>query len=428
MNILLLGSGGREHALAWKLAQSPSLTTLYAAPGNPGIAEEAQIVTLDASDHAACVALCESHAIDLVVVGPEQPLVEGLADSLRAVNIAVFGPSKAAAQLEGSKGFTKDLCERASIPTGGYRRTKSLDEALQALGFFTPPYVLKADGLAAGKGVVIAPTRTQAELALADMFGGQFGEAGAEVVIEEFLEGEEASFFALTDGKAVMPFGTAQDHKQVGEGDKGPNTGGMGAYSPAPVLTPALQRRVMEEIILPTVNQMASEGTPYSGVLYAGLMLTAQGPKLIEYNCRFGDPECQVLMMRLESDLAAIMMACAKGDLESQQVGFSGDCALTVVMAAKGYPGTPEKGGAITLGETEGTKTQGAKTFHAGTKLSQDGTLIANGGRVLNVTAKGESVTAAKTAAYEAVDAVDFPSGFYRSDIGWKEVAREGRG
>jgi len=422
MNILLLGSGGREHALAWKLAQSPSVTTLYAAPGNPGIAQEAEIVTLDASDHAACVALCESLSIDLVVVGPEQPLVEGLADTLRAAKIAVFGPSKAAAQLEGSKGFTKDLCDRAGIPTGGYIRATSLEQARGALDGFTPPYVLKADGLAAGKGVVIAATLDEAHAALADMFGGQFGQAGAEVVIEEFLEGEEASFFALTDGTAILPFGTAQDHKQVGEGDVGPNTGGMGAYSPAPVLTPALQARVIEEIIRPTVDTMRAEGTPYSGVLYAGLMLTADGPKLIEYNCRFGDPECQVLMTRLESDFAAIMMACAKGELDGVSADFAKGSALTVVMAAKGYPSTPEKGGSIDLGDAE---VGGAKVFHAGTKLDDNGALIANGGRVLNVTASGANVTAAKAAAYEAVAKVGFATGFYRSDIGWKEVARE---
>lgn len=422
MNVLLLGSGGREHALAWKLAQSPSLTKLYAAPGNPGIAEDAELVSIDASDHAAVVSFCEAHAIGLVVIGPEAPLVDGLADSLRAANIPTFGPSKAAAQLEGSKGFTKDLCARANIPTGGYVRTTSLDEALTALDGFTAPYVLKADGLAAGKGVVIAMSRTEAEAALADMFGGQFGDAGAEVVIEEFLAGEEASFFALTDGTSVLPFGTAQDHKQVGEGDVGLNTGGMGAYSPAPVLTPELQTRALAEIIQPTVDTMRAEGMPYSGVLYAGLMLTESGPQLIEYNCRFGDPECQVLMMRLAGDLAAIMLACAKGELASVEAAFAEDTALTVVMAAKGYPGTPEKGGAIDLGEAEAA---GAKVFHAGTKLVE-GALVANGGRVLNITAMGANVTAAQKAAYEALDKVDFASGFCRRDIGWKEVAREG--
>ena len=347
MNILLLGSGGREHALAWKLAQSPSLTKLYAAPGNPGIAQDAECVTLDAGDHGAVVGFCEMHQIALVVIGPEAPLVDGLADSLRAANIPAFGPSQAAAQLEGSKGFTKDLCARANIPTGAYVRTASLHDANRALQRFTAPYVLKADGLAAGKGVVIAQTLEEAEAALADMFGGGFGDAGAEVVIEECLSGEEASFFALTDGESVIPFGTAQDHKQVGEGDTGPNTGGMGAYSPAPVLTAALQEQAMETIIKPTVTAMAAEGMPYSGVLYAGLMLTESGPQLIEYNCRFGDPECQVLMMRLQGDLAAIMLACAKGELAGVSAEFAKETALTVVMAAKGYPSTPEKGGAI---------------------------------------------------------------------------------
>jgi phosphoribosylamine--glycine ligase len=421
MNILLLGSGGREHALAWKLAQSPSLTKLYAAPGNPGIAEEAECVALDVTDHGAVIAFCQARAIDLVVVGPEAPLVDGLSDSLRAVGIPVFGPSQAAAQLEGSKGFTKDLCARAGIPTAGYVRTSSLDEARAALARFAAPYVLKADGLAAGKGVVIAETLEDAEAALADMFGGGFGGAGAQVVIEEFMKGEEASFFALTDGTAIIPFGSAQDHKRVGDGDTGPNTGGMGAYSPAPVLTPELEARVLSEIIEPTVRTMREDGNPYQGVLFAGLMLTAGGPKLIEYNARFGDPECQVLMMRLESDLVPIMLACAKGELAGVEVAFRPETALTVVMAAKGYPGTPEKGGAIGLGDAEA---EGAKVFHAGTAL-KDGALVANGGRVLNVTATGASVTEAQARAYAAVDAVRFPSGFCRRDIGWREVARE---
>jgi phosphoribosylamine--glycine ligase len=425
MNILLIGSGGREHALAWKLAQSPECEGLWASPGNPGMAECAELIALDASDHGAVAAFCAENSVDLVVIGPEAPLVDGLADSLRDAGVAVFGPSAKAAQLEGSKGFTKDMCARAGIPTGGYIRTTSLDQALAALEDYTAPYVLKADGLAAGKGVVIAETRDDAETALTEMFGGQFGDAGAEVVIEEFLPGEEASFFAITDGKTVIPFGTAQDHKRVGEGDTGPNTGGMGAYSPAPVLTPELQERVMEEIIMPTVGQMAADGMPYSGVLYAGLMLTPTGPQLIEYNCRFGDPECQVLMSRLESDLASVMMACANGELASAEAQFSPETALTVVMAANGYPGTPEKGGAIDLGASEdGAETGGAKVFHAGTSLDGD-QLVASGGRVLNVTAKGASVTEAQAAAYQAVDAIDFASGFCRRDIGWREVKRE---
>jgi phosphoribosylamine--glycine ligase len=423
MNILLLGSGGREHALSWKLAQSPSCTKLFAAPGNPGIAEDAELVVLDSVDHEAIVRFCKAKDIGLVVIGPEAPLVDGLADSLRDAGVPVFGPSKAAAQLEGSKGFTKDLCERAGISTAGYVRTTSLDEARTVLDRFSAPYVLKADGLAAGKGVVIAESRDEAEAALADMFGGQFGEAGAEVVIEEFLDGEEASFFALTDGASILPFGTAQDHKRVGEGDTGPNTGGMGAYSPAPVLTPQLQARVMKEIIEPTVKTMREEGMPYSGVLYAGLMLTEKGPELIEYNCRFGDPECQVLMMRLESDLVEILFACATGALDKVEVKFADQAAMTVVMAANGYPGTPDKGGSIDLDDAEAN---GAKVFHAGTTI-KDGQLVASGGRVLNVTASGTNVTEAQANAYSAVREISFPSGFYRRDIGYREVARESR-
>ncbi len=376
------------------------------------------------TDHGAVIAFCAVQEIDLVVIGPEAPLVDGLSDALRAAGVPVFGPSQAAAQLEGSKGFTKDLCARAGIPTAGYVRTASLEEARAALARFAAPYVLKADGLAAGKGVVIAETLAEAEDALTDMFGGGFGAAGAQVVIEEFMEGEEASFFALTDGTAIIPFGSAQDHKRVGDGDVGPNTGGMGAYSPAPVLTPELQARVMAEIIEPTVRTMRAEGNPYSGVLFAGLMLTAEGPKLIEYNARFGDPECQVLMMRLASDLVPIMLACAKGELAGTQVALREETALTVVMAAKGYPGTPEKGGMIDLEGAEGT---GAKVFHAGTTL-KDGALVANGGRVLAVTAMGRNVTEAKRLAYDAVDAISFPSGFCRRDIGWREVAREQSG
>lgn len=422
MNILLLGGGGREHALAWKLAQSPSLTRLYAAPGNPGIAEHAELAALDVSDHAAVAGFCADRDIALVAIGPEAPLVAGLADDLRAAGIAVFGPSRAAARLEGSKGFTKDLCRRAGIPTAAYVRTTSLAEAQQAVTAFQAPFVLKADGLAAGKGVVIAETLAEADQALADMFGGAFGEAGAEVVIEEFLRGEEASFFALSDGETIVRFGSAQDHKRVGDGDTGPNTGGMGAYSPAPVLTPELEARVMAEIVEPTVRAMRAEGIPYSGVLYAGLMLTAEGPKLIEYNCRFGDPEAQVLMMRLRSDLAELMLACAQGRLdEVASPRFSDDYALTVVMAANGYPGTPETGGAVKLGQAEAG---GARVFHAGTAL-RDGVLVASGGRVLGVTAMGGTVGEAQKAAYESVAEIGFPTGFYRRDIGRREVERE---
>jgi len=422
-----VGSGGREHALAWKLAQSRLIArgagALYATPGNPGIAEHAELVALDLATHDDVVALCGEKSIGLVVIGPEVPLVDGLADSLRAAGIAVFGPSRAAAQLEGSKRFTKALCDRAGIPTASYAHTTSLGEALEALGRFAPPFVLKADGLAAGKGVVIAETRPQAEAALADMFGGALGQAGAEVVIEEFMHGEEVSFFAITDGAIILPFGSAQDHKRVGEGDTGPNTGGMGAYSPARVLTPALRAQVMQRIIAPTVKTLAEEGMPYSGVLYAGLMLTDEGPRLVEYNCRFGDPECQVLMMRLDSDLGEYLLACADCSLGSlQPPRFSDEVALTVVMAADGYPGTPAKGG--TIEGIAAAEQGGAKVFHAGTALAH-GRLVASGGRVLNVTARGRSVGEAQRNAYSAVDALDFPTGFCRRDIGWREVERE---
>jgi phosphoribosylamine---glycine ligase len=425
MNILLLGSGGREHALAWKLAQSPRLTKLYAAPGNPGIAEHSELVELDAADHAAVAGFCKDKDVGLVVIGPEAPLVDGLADSLRDAGVAVFGPSRLAAQLEGSKGFTKDLCHKAGIPTAGYVRATNVADAQAALVDFSLPVVIKADGLAAGKGVVIAMSEAEARDAIAHMFSGGFGEAGAEVVIEEFLTGEEASFFALTDGKTVIPFGSAQDHKRVGDGDTGPNTGGMGAYSPAPVLTRALEERAMEEIVRPTVKAMADMGMPYNGVLYAGLMLTPQGPKLIEYNARFGDPECQVLMMRLIDDLVPLLLATAEGHLADHgPVALSDRTALTVVMAAKGYPGMPDKGGEI--GGIPAAERYGAKIFHAGTAM-KDGQLVANGGRVLNVTALGANVTQAQAAAYAAVDAIEFPTGFCRRDIGWREVAREAK-
>ncbi len=423
MNILLLGGGGREHALAWKLAQSPRLDTLYAAPGNPGIAEHATLVDLDATDHRAVLDFCVRHSIGLVVIGPEAPLVDGLADNLRTIGVPVFGPNKKAAQLEGSKGFTKDLCQRANIPTAAYVRVTSKDGALAALDDFALPVVIKADGLAAGKGVIIAETRDEAVDALDTMFSGAFGAAGEEVVLEEFMTGEEASFFALTDGSAILPFGSAQDHKRVGDGDTGPNTGGMGAYSPARVLTPELEAQVMDAIIRPTVDTMAAEGMPYSGVLYAGLMLTADGPKLIEYNARFGDPECQVLMTRFDGDLIDLLLAVAQGTLAEQgPVQLADRTALTIVMAANGYPGSPEKGGAI--GGIDAAEKGGAKIFHAGT-ADKNGVLIANGGRVLNVTATADTVGAAQAAAYAAVDALDFPTGFCRRDIGWREVARE---
>ena len=417
---MLIGSGGREHALAWKLAQSPNCDTLFAAPGNPGIGEEAELVDLNIADHNAVISFCAGHDIGLVVVGPEVPLVGGLGNALREAGVPVFGPDKDAAQLEGSKGFTKDLCAKANIPTAGYGRYMSKADAIAGLADYQAPYVIKADGLAAGKGVIIAETHDDALAALEDMFGGGFGDAGASVVIEEFMTGEEASFFALTDGKDIVAFGSAQDHKRVGDGDTGPNTGGMGAYSPARVLTPELEAQVMAEIIHPTVETLRNDGMPYVGVLFAGLMLTEEGPKLIEYNARFGDPECQVLMMRYSGDLVALMHAVATGTLaQADAPTFIPDTALTVVMAANGYPGTPEKGGAISFGDIGS-----AKIFHAGT-ADHDGQLVAAGGRVLNVTGTGTNVTGAQAAAYQAVDAVDFPSGFCRRDIGWREVERE---
>ena len=407
------------------MAQSPSCAKLYAAPGNPGIEAHAECVGIASDDLDGLVAFCTAHAIDFVVVGPEAPLVAGLVDRLRARGIAAFGPGAAAAQLEGSKGFTKDLCARAAIPTAGYRRCTSAADALAALGDFALPVVIKADGLAAGKGVIIAETRADAEVAVADMFDGAFGGAGAEVVIEEYMTGEEASFFALSDGTNVMAFGSAQDHKRVGDGDVGPNTGGMGAYSPAPVLTADLEAQVMDRIIRPTVATLAAEGTPYVGVLFAGLMLTDMGPKLIEYNARFGDPECQVLMMRYAGDLAALLYAASTGALaDAPPPAFASDYALTVVMAANGYPATPERGGAIHgIADAE---SGGVRVFHAGTARDGD-TIVAAGGRVLNVTATGRTVTEAQARAYAAVDKLDFASGFCRRDIGWREVAREAR-
>jgi phosphoribosylamine---glycine ligase len=423
MNVLLLGSGGREHALAWKLAQSPLLDKLFAAPGNPGIARHAELVPLDPADHRGTMDFCIKNSIGLVVIGPEAPLVDGLADNLRTMGFCVFGPNKAAAQLEGSKGFTKDLCARQGIPTARYARASDRLAAEAALGDFSYPVVIKADGLAAGKGVVIAEDEKQALAAIGDMLSGAYGGAGAELVIEEYLEGEEASLFAISDGETVLPFGSAQDHKRVGDGDTGPNTGGMGAYSPAPVLTPELERRAMKEIVEPTIRALAERGTPYTGILYAGLMLTADGPKLIEYNVRFGDPECQVLMMRLESDLLELMCAAAKGNLdEADPPLFSDRTALAVVMAAQGYPGTPKKGGGITgLAEAEAA---GAKVFHASTAL-KGSRLVASGGRVLNVAALGGGVAEAQAAAYEAAGKIDFADGFYRRDIGWRELARQ---
>ncbi len=423
MNVLLLGSGGREHALAWRLAASPLLTKLYAAPGNPGIAEEAELVALDIADHDAVRRFCLDQAIDLVVVGPEAPLVAGLADDLRAAGIRVFGPSKAAAQLEGSKGFTKDLCARFNIPTGAYRRFSALEPAKAYVREQGAPIVVKADGLAAGKGVTVAMTLPEAIEALEACFDGSFGAAGAEVVIEEFLTGEEASFFCLCDGRTALPFGTAQDHKRVGDGDTGPNTGGMGAYSPAPVMTPEIIERTMREIVEPTMRGMAEMGHPFQGVLFVGLMIDDEGPKLIEYNTRFGDPECQVLMMRLKEDLLVLLNAAVDGQLAHTSARWRDETALTVVMAAKGYPASPEKGSVIRGVEAAATG-ENVEIFHAGTAM-RDGELIANGGRVLNVTAMGASAGEAQKRAYEAVDRIDWPEGFCRRDIGWRAVERE---
>ncbi|QND65851.1 phosphoribosylamine--glycine ligase [Mesorhizobium loti] len=425
MNVLLLGSGGREHALAWKIAASPLLTRLYAAPGNPGIGGEAELVKLDIADHAAVAAFCKDKKIDLVVVGPEGPLVAGIADDLRAQGIRVFGPSKAAAQLEGSKGFTKDLCARYNIPTAAYGRFGDLASAKAYVEKTGAPIVIKADGLAAGKGVTVAMTLGEAQAALDACFDGSFGAAGAEVVVEEFMTGEEASFFCLCDGTTALPFGTAQDHKRVGDGDTGPNTGGMGAYSPAPVMTPELVERTMREIIEPTMRGMAELGAPFSGVLFAGLMITDKGPKLIEYNTRFGDPECQVLMMRLKDDLLVLLNAAVDGQLAHMSIRWRDEAALTVVMAARGYPGTPEKGSVIR--GVEQAASDGVQIFHAGTAIN-GGALVANGGRVLNVTASGATVGEAQKRAYAALDRIDWPDGFCRRDIGWQAVAREQAG
>jgi phosphoribosylamine--glycine ligase len=418
MKVLLIGGGGREHALAWALSASPLLTKLFAAPGNAGIAELAECVNLDAADHGAVQGFVGEHAIDFVVIGPEAPLVGGLSDALAAAGIKHFGPSKAASQLEGSKGYTKDLCREAGIPTGAYGRFSDAASARAYLASQAVPIVVKADGLAAGKGVVVAMTRAEAESAIDACFSGAFGAAGAEVVIEDFLDGEEASFFALCDGKTALPLATAQDHKRVGDGDTGPNTGGMGAYSPAPVMTPDLVDRTMAEIIRPTVAAMAARGTPFKGVLFAGLMITADGPKLIEYNVRFGDPETQVLMMRLTSDLLAAMIATADGVLDHFDLRWRDDAALTVVLAAKGYPGTPEKGTEIRgldAARQAGTRREGAR-------------ILADGGRVLNVTALGATVGEAQARAYAAIQKIDWPGGFCRSDIGWRAVVREKAG
>ena len=423
MNILLIGSGGREHALAWKMASSPLLTKLWCAPGNAGIAQEAECAALDVADHAAVIAFCKQNKIDLVVVGPEVPLAAGIVDDLASAGIKAFGPSKAATQLESSKGFTKDLCKANNIPTAAYERFRDVDLAKAYIRKQGAPIVVKADGLAAGKGVVVAMTRGEAEAAIDMMLGGGFGAAGAEAVVEEFLEGEEASFFVLCDGEHGLPLATAQDHKRAFDGDKGPNTGGMGAYSPAPVMTDAMIARAMKEIINPTLRAMVAKGMPYKGVLFAGLMITKDGPKLIEYNARFGDPETQVLMVRLMSDLIPALLASIDGQLKNFDLRWFAEPALTVVMAAKGYPGDYAKGSRIG-GLDEAAKVEGVEIFHAGTKAS--GTdILANGGRVLNVTASGKTVGDAQRRAYDAIGCIKWPEGFCRRDIGWQAIARE---
>ncbi len=408
MNLLVIGGGGREHALCWKLRQSPRVGRLYAAPGNPGIAAVAACVTLDAADHAAVLAFCANHEIGLVVVGPEQPLVDGLADALRGGGVRVFGPSAAAARLEGSKGFTKDLCARAGIPTAAFARFADADAARAYVAAHPLPVVIKADGLAAGKGVVIAHDHAGATVAL-DAMGGP-------VVIEAFLTGPEASLFVLSDGTTALPLASAQDYKRVGDGDTGPNTGGMGAVSPAPAVTPELQARAMREIVAPTIAAMAAAGTPFQGVLYAGLMLTPTGPQLIEYNVRFGDPECQVLMARLDSDLLDLLLATCDGTLVDVRSVWRDDAAVAVVMAAAGYPGRPDKGSVIA--GVEAAEATGARVFHAGTARRDDGALVADGGRVLAVTAVGTDIGAARARAYAGVAAIDWRQGFNRSDIG----------
>ncbi len=420
MNILILGSGGREHALAWAVKQNPKCDRLIVAPGNAGIAGLAEVADINILDGASVVTFCEENAIDFVIIGPEAPLAAGVADATRAAGLLTFGPSAAAARLEASKGFTKEICDACAAPTAAYAR---FTEAAAARAYVTTqgaPIVVKADGLAAGKGVIVAMTVDEALAAIDDMFGGEFGAAGAEVVIEEFMTGEEASFFILTDGVNALPIGTAQDHKRVGDGDTGPNTGGMGAYSPAPVLTDAIAARAMEEIVLPTIREMARRGTPYQGVLYAGLMIKDGQGRLVEYNARFGDPETQVLMMRLGAQALDLMLACAEERLDQAQVNWAEDHAITVVMAAKGYPGAYQKGTEI-RGLTRLPEDSRHMAFHAGT-MEKDGRILANGGRVLNITARGDTLAEARNRAYAMIDHLDWPEGFCRSDIGWRAL------
>ncbi len=420
MNILILGSGGREHSLAWAVLQNPKCDKLIVAPGNAGIAQIADCATIDINDGGTVVEFAARNNIDFVIVGPEAPLAAGVADRLREAGVLVFGPSKAAAALEASKAFTKEICDACNAPTAAYGHFTDAAAAKAYVQAQGAPIVVKADGLAAGKGVIIAETVAQAEAAIDDMFGGEFGEAGAEVVIEEFMEGEEASFFILCDGENILPIGTAQDHKRVGDGDTGPNTGGMGAYSPAPVLTDEIAERAMAEIIRPCMAEMAKRGIPYQGVLYAGLMIENGAPRLMEYNVRFGDPECQVLMMRLGAQVMDLLHAAAEGRLDAMRVNWADDHALTVVLAAAGYPGSYEKGSAIG-GLDAMPEDSSNMVFHAGT-AERDGQIVAVGGRVLNVTARGDTLAQAQARAYAMVDAVDWPEGFCRRDIGWRAL------
>ncbi|WP_375659108.1 phosphoribosylamine--glycine ligase [Bartonella sp. MR30HLJHH] len=423
MNILLIGSGGREHALAWKIASSPLLTKLYCAPGNPATTEFGENINLNIDDHPLVIDFCKKHSIDLVIVGPEAPLVAGITDSLNSANICVFGPTQKAAQLEGSKAFTKDLCRKNNIPTGSYQCFNDASKAKAYIHQQGVPIVIKADGLAAGKGVVVATTMEEAFNAVDACFKSAFGDAGNKIVVESFLEGEEASFFCLCDGKIALPFGSAQDHKRVGDGDIGANTGGMGAYSPAPIMTQEIVNRTLKEIVEPALKSMKEMGAPFKGILFVGLMITQKGPELIEFNVRFGDPECQVLMMRLKDDILPIFLAAAQGKLENKPLCWSEKTALTVVMAANGYPDSPQKGTVI-RNVDKVNNLPDVKIFQAGTVL-RDGELIANGGRVLNITATGKTITHAQKRAYEAVDCIDWPEGFVRRDIGWRAIARE---
>jgi phosphoribosylamine--glycine ligase len=420
MNILILGSGGREHALAWAVKQNPKCDRLIVAPGNAGIAALAECADLDVLDGAAVVSFATENAVDFIIIGPEAPLAAGVADATRAAGFLTFGPSAAAAKLEASKAFTKEICDACAAPTAAYARFTEPGPARAYVTAQGAPIVIKADGLAAGKGVVVAMTLPEALDAIDDMFGGTFGAAGAEVVIEEFMTGEEASFFILTDGVNALPIGTAQDHKRVGDGDTGPNTGGMGAYSPAPVLTDEVAQKAMDDIVLPTIREMARRGTPYQGVLYAGLMIQDGQPRLVEYNARFGDPETQVLMMRLGAQALDLLLATAEGRLDTARVNWADDHAITVVMAARGYPGAYAKGSVIN-GLDRMPEDSRHMVFHAGTAL-RDGLVTANGGRVLNITARGDTLADARNRAYAMVDLLQWPEGFCRSDIGWRAL------